>query len=148
MGLLGNRVSSCSGNGVVISSGCVALAQLPILPNGFQGFDIDRDPLVHQVEQVFAAFTPQEVQSILAGSSFDHKLGADTKNDELVYEEKDERFDVSVGKTRSRKYIFLQTASHTTSEVRYLDASTPTGEWKLIAPREQNVEYYPDQLGD
>src|SRR5436190_593536 len=77
-----------------------------------------------------------------------HKLGADTRNDELVYEEKDERFEVSVGKTRSRKYIFLMIGSHTTSEARYLDASNPAGEWKLIAPREQNVEYYPDHLGD
>jgi oligopeptidase B len=77
-----------------------------------------------------------------------HKLGTDSKSDELVYEEKDERFDLSAGKSRSRKYIFLSSNSHTTSEARYLDATTPTGEWKLIAPREQNIEYYPDHIGD
>ena len=77
-----------------------------------------------------------------------HKLDTDTKNDELIYEEKDERFDVSVGRSRSRKYLFLLSNSHTTSEARYLDASTPTGEFKLIAPRQQDIEYYPDHSGD
>jgi len=77
-----------------------------------------------------------------------HKLGTDTKNDDLVYEEKDERFDVSVGKTRSNKYLIMYLGSHTTSEARYLDASNPTGEWKLIAPRQQDIEYYPDHLGN
>lgn len=77
-----------------------------------------------------------------------HKVGTDGKNDDLVYEEKDERFDVYVGKTRSGKYLILVSASHTTSEARYLDAGHPSGEWKLIASRQQDVEYYPDHLGD
>jgi oligopeptidase B len=77
-----------------------------------------------------------------------HQLGTDTKNDQVVYEEKDERFSVQAEKSRSRKYIFLGSASHTTSEFRYLDVANPAGPWKLIAPREQDVEYYPEHLGD
>jgi len=42
----------------------------------------------------------------------------------------------------------LTSASHTTSEVRYLDAANPAGEWEQIAPREQDIEYYVDHLGD
>ncbi|HVS74098.1 MAG TPA: S9 family peptidase [Candidatus Acidoferrales bacterium] len=76
-----------------------------------------------------------------------HKLGTDAKNDDLVYEEKDERFDIGAGKTRSHKYLLLESSSHTTSEVRYLDAANPTGEWKLITPREQDIEYYAEDLG-
>jgi oligopeptidase B len=77
-----------------------------------------------------------------------HKVGTDTAKDDLVYEEKDERFTVGVEKSRSGKYLFLEISSHTTSEIRYLDASTPAGEWKLIAPRQQDIEYYADNLGD
>ncbi len=77
-----------------------------------------------------------------------HKLGTDTKNDQLVYEEKDERFNIGAEKSRSCKYIFLDITSHTTSEFRYLDAANPSGEWKLIAPREQDIQYFPDHLGD
>jgi oligopeptidase B len=77
-----------------------------------------------------------------------HKLGDEVGNDELVYEEKDERFNIRAERSRSRQYIFLTSASHTTSEVRYLEAANPTGQWKVMAPREQDVEYYADHLGD
>ena len=77
-----------------------------------------------------------------------HTLGSAAGSDELVYEEKDERFNIRAEKSRSHKYIFVTSASHTTSEVRYLDAANPTGAWKLIALREQDVEYYADHLGD
>lgn len=73
---------------------------------------------------------------------FRHVLG-ETKDD-LLYEEKDERFDVFVNKSRDRQVLFIQSASHTTSEVRYLPAGQPTAEPKLIAPREQDHEYEVD----
>jgi oligopeptidase B len=68
--------------------------------------------------------------------------------DDLIYEEKDERFDVEVDRTRSKGYIFLISASHTTSEVRYIPAGQPMSEWKVMEPRKQGVEYYPDQNGE
>jgi len=68
--------------------------------------------------------------------------------DILVYEEPDERFEVDVRRTRSKEYLFMVSSSHTTSEVRYLRTDTPTGEWKILEPRKQGVEYYPDHNGD
>ena len=68
--------------------------------------------------------------------------------DDLIYEEKDERFDVEVDRTRSKGYIFLVSASHTTSEVRYIPAGQPMSEWQVMEPRKQGVEYYPDQNGE
>ena len=93
-------------------------------------------------------YTVEEEKTKRQYRLYRHALGAETGKDDLVYEEKDERFNVGVGKSRSDKYIFLQIGSHTTSEARMLDADNPTGEWKLIAPREQGVEYYPDHHGD
>jgi oligopeptidase B len=76
-----------------------------------------------------------------------HTAGA-TGSDDLVYEEKDERFDLEAAKTRSQAYIFLISRSHTTTEVRYISADQPAAEWKLMEPRKQGVEYYPDHNGD
>ncbi|HWZ44517.1 MAG TPA: S9 family peptidase [Candidatus Saccharimonadales bacterium] len=75
-----------------------------------------------------------------------HKLGSAAPDDILVYEEKDERFALAVEKSRSNKFLFLVSGSHTTSEARYLDADTPTGDWNVIAPRKQDNEYYPDHM--
>ncbi len=73
---------------------------------------------------------------------FRHVLGE--AKDELVYEEKDERFDVFVTKSRDHQVIFIQSGSHTTSEVRFLPADRPTAEPKLIAAREQDHQYEVD----
>jgi len=76
-----------------------------------------------------------------------HAVGT-TGPDDLVYEEKDERFDVEAGKTLSEAYIFLISGSHTTTEVRYISADQPMSDWKIMEPRKQDVEYYPDHNGD
>jgi oligopeptidase B len=76
-----------------------------------------------------------------------HTVGT-TGPDALVYEEKDERFSVEAGKTLSKAYIFLISGSHTTTEVRYIPADQPMADWKLMEPRKQDVEYFPDHNGD
>jgi oligopeptidase B len=76
-----------------------------------------------------------------------HTLGR-AGADELVYEEKDDMFFLNVERTRSRGYIFLTSASHTTSEVRYVSADRPEEPLCLIAPREPGHEYYAEHQGD
>jgi oligopeptidase B len=70
-----------------------------------------------------------------------HALGTDASKDELIYEEKDERFQLDVSRTRSDRFLIVSSYSHTTSEVRYLPANQPRGELRLIAAREQDHEY-------
>jgi oligopeptidase B len=76
-----------------------------------------------------------------------HTAGTAGEGD-VVYEEKDERFEVDTAKTRSQAYIFLICGSHTTSEARYIPADQPMAEFKVMEPRKQGVEYYPDHNGD
>lgn len=72
-----------------------------------------------------------------------HVLGS-TDSDALVYEEIDERFRVEIERTRSGGFLLLTSASHTTSEVHFLRADDSSGEFRLIAAREDNHEYYAD----
>jgi oligopeptidase B len=68
--------------------------------------------------------------------------------DPVVYEEKDERFELDAYKTRSQAFIFLVSVSHTTTEARFIPATQPSEEWKILEPRKQGVEYYPDHNAD
>ena len=70
-----------------------------------------------------------------------HTLGNSSSDDVLVYQEDDESFFLSVGKTRSRAYILLNLGSMVTSEIHYLDATKPTTEFQLFQPRQQGIEY-------
>jgi oligopeptidase B len=73
-----------------------------------------------------------------------HTLGSSHEQDALVYEESDERFNIGAGKTRDGKYLLLESASHTTTEQRFLSADNPAGIWTLIAERKDEHEYYAD----
>lgn len=77
-----------------------------------------------------------------------HRLGEDPSADALVYEEKDELFRVGVGRSKSRAFLFLGIASHTTSETRYLKADSPDSEWRVVAPRRHEHEYEVEHHGD
>ena len=70
---------------------------------------------------------------------FRHVLGTD-KHD-LLYEEKDEIFDIGTGRSRDNKVIFLQSYSKTSTEVRYLPADDPNASLKVILPRQPDHEY-------
>ena len=72
-----------------------------------------------------------------------HVVGSG-ESDPLIYEEPDERFRIEVERTRSGAFLLLTIASHTASEVRFLRADQPAGEFQLIAPREDSHEYYAD----
>ncbi|HEY8173363.1 MAG TPA: S9 family peptidase [Dehalococcoidia bacterium] len=75
-----------------------------------------------------------------------HRVGE--MQDDLVYEEPDERFNIDVHRSRSGAYVFLSIASHTTSEVRFIPAGDPSSEWRTIAPREHEHEYDVDHQGN
>ena len=70
---------------------------------------------------------------------FRHALGSD-KYDQ-VFEEKDELFDIGAGRSRDKAIIFLESFSKTSTEVRYIPASEPNADLKVILPRQPDHEY-------
>ncbi len=75
---------------------------------------------------------------------FRHRVGEPHSQDALILEEKDERFNLGVGRTRDGACIIVESASHTASEALLLRADEPLAPLTLIAPRRENIEYYPD----
>ncbi|MEM7793466.1 MAG: S9 family peptidase [Cyanobacteria bacterium P01_C01_bin.118] len=70
-----------------------------------------------------------------------HRLGEDPATDQLIYEEPDEAFYVSLGGTRSDAYIFISINSKVTTEIHILDANKPDEAFQVFCPREHGVEY-------
>ncbi|MEU8207132.1 S9 family peptidase [Streptosporangium sp. NPDC049046] len=77
-----------------------------------------------------------------------HTIGSPAEDDVLVHEESDERFWVGIGLSRSERYLVLSAGSKITSEVRILEADNPSGEFRVVRPRETGVEYGVDHAGD
>jgi oligopeptidase B len=75
-----------------------------------------------------------------------HTLGSAT--DVLIYEETDEMFRIHVNRSRSSEYLFITSQSLTATEVRYITASSPDADWKLVCRRSKMHEYYLDHHAD
>ena len=91
-------------------------------------------------------FTTEDPTTKRSDKFFRHALGSD-KTD-LIFEEKDELFDIGTGRTRDKAVILLVAESKTSTEWRYLPADSPNAELKTISPREADHEYYVDHRGD
>ena len=73
-----------------------------------------------------------------------HRLGAPVAEDPLLYEETDALFRLGVWRSRSRALLFAGSGSFTTTEVRWLPAAEPAGDWRLLLAREKEHEYSVD----
>jgi len=60
---------------------------------------------------------------------------------ELLYQEKDPLFGIGLGRTKDKKYLVLESDSTDTWESRYLSADTPSGDFKVVLPREKGHKY-------
>jgi len=67
-----------------------------------------------------------------------------TGKGDVVFEEKDEIYDIYVGASLDRKYLFCESESKLTSEVRALPADSPRGPWKVLDPRRSDHKYSVD----
>ncbi|HKQ63246.1 MAG TPA: S9 family peptidase [Candidatus Polarisedimenticolaceae bacterium] len=93
-------------------------------------------------------YTKQDPATLRSYRVYRHVLGSDPAKDELIYEEKDETFGVSVFKTKSEKYVMIVCDQTLSTEYRYLDADQPQGAFRVFQPRQRDHEYGVDHYKD
>jgi oligopeptidase B len=84
-------------------------------------------------------YTTEDPVSKRSDKFWRHVVGAD--GSELLYEEKDELFDVGAGRSLDKKVVFLGSYAKTSAEWRYLPAGNPSAGLRVILPREPEHEY-------
>lgn len=70
-----------------------------------------------------------------------HVLGTSSEEDIEIYHESDATFNVGIGKSKSKKWLFIHSSSTVSDEYRILEANNPEGDWKILEPRQRNLEY-------
>src|SRR2546423_8368513 len=90
-------------------------------------------------------YVTEDEVSMRNGKLWRHVLGNDKY--ELIYEEKDELFDIGVSRTRDKAVILLGAFSKTSTEFRYIPANDANATWKVIVPRQADHEYDVDHRG-
>ena len=80
-------------------------------------------------------------KTLLPYQVYRHVLGTDPTKDQLVYEEKDDSFYVSLYATTSEDFIVIALSSTTSGEARLIDVNVPTQTPRLFLPRQVDHEY-------
>ena len=93
-------------------------------------------------------YTQQDKVTLRSDKVFKHKLGVDSTKDKLVYNEKDDTFNVDVSKEKSKKYIVISSSSTMTTESRILLADNPDGKFTVFQKRKRGLEYDISHFGD
>ena len=77
-----------------------------------------------------------------------HRLGTPAADDVLVYEETDETFVCYISKTKSRKYLIINSESTLSSECRILESNRPEDEFRVFQQRQPDMLYGIDHYGE
>jgi oligopeptidase B len=94
-------------------------------------------------------YIKKDLTTLLGYQVWRHEVGIDPSKDIKVYEEKDNRHYISVGRTKSKKYIIIYSElSEQESEHRFLDASNPAGTFTVFYPRTMGLVYDIDHYND
>ncbi len=76
-----------------------------------------------------------------------HVAGSDPARDPVVYEEKDHSYYLSVGKSRSDRFVEIYLSSTVATEQRVADAADPKLVFKVVLPRQRDHEYQAEDHG-
>ncbi|WP_026952311.1 S9 family peptidase [Algoriphagus mannitolivorans] len=93
-------------------------------------------------------YTKQNPDTLRSYQVYRHELGDSVEKDVLIYEEKDEEFSCVVHKTKSEKCLLIHSESTISSEMRFLEADNPFGDFKILQPRTPHLEYAADHFGE
>jgi len=72
---------------------------------------------------------------------FKHKIGSNSEKDLLIYEEKDPSFFCSINLSKTKKYLFIRTADHETSEYLFINLKLNEIKPTLFKKRVKKIEY-------
>nr|WP_241461087.1 S9 family peptidase [Shewanella mangrovi] len=104
--------------------------------------NVDEAGLAWSKDNRYLFYIAKDPQTLLGYQVFRHKLGTPQAQDQLVYEEKDDAYYISLGSSLDESRVVLSCESTTTSEVLVLDSSAPLGQFQVVTPREEGVEYH------
>ncbi|GAA4830200.1 S9 family peptidase [Algivirga pacifica] len=93
-------------------------------------------------------YTTQDKETLRPNKVWKHQLDTEQQEDQLLFEETDEKFTLQIHRTKSRRYIFINSGSTTSSEIHYVEAETPAQELKVFLPREEKHEYQVEHFED
>jgi oligopeptidase B len=86
-------------------------------------------------------YTKKDPETLREYLVYRHQIGTPQSADELIYEEKDDKFSVGIGKTLTNAFVLIYSYSSTTSEIQLIDANIAKASPKAFLARKAGHLY-------
>ncbi|MBK6930186.1 MAG: S9 family peptidase [Saprospirales bacterium] len=117
-----------------------------LLPDRFSGVLAGSSAWANDSRYLF--YETKDIETLRTDKIWRHQLGGDGKSETTVYVEKDETLYLSLGKSKSEQYIFINHGYTDNLETHFLNANNPSGEFQVVRPREKGFFYTLEHHGD
>lgn len=94
----------------------------------------------------FIYYSKQDANTLRSNQVYRHTLGMPAASDVLIFEEKDETLSCYIGKSRSKKYLMVQSGRTDASMARYMEIDNSKSKLTEFAPIQDNVQYSIDHI--
>ena len=84
----------------------------------------------------------KDPKTLISNKVFRHKLGESQKDDFLIYEELDDQFNISISKSRTDRYIYINSSKTESNEIWIIDLENILEEPKCLLERSDKHLYY------
>ena len=103
---------------------------------------------IWSADSQYLLYTKKDEVTLISNKVYVHKIGDDQSQDILIYEEKDNEFNIYIGESRSKKYAVIYVGKTDSNEIYLLDKDDFQSSLKLISSREDGHEYSIDHFGE
>jgi oligopeptidase B len=86
-------------------------------------------------------YTKKDPETLREYLVYRHQIGTPQSADELIFEEKDDKFSVGIGKTLTNAFVLIYSYSSTTSEIQMIDAAVAKAAPKVFLARKAGHLY-------
>jgi len=93
-------------------------------------------------------YLKKDPETLIDNSLYFHKLNTETREDLLIFEEKDNQFSLSISLSRTKKNLFLQISKTESNEFRIINLEKNNFKLVLFKKRKNNHLYYIDDSPD
>jgi oligopeptidase B len=91
-------------------------------------------------------YSKQDPNTLRADKIYRHELGTETSKDVLVFLEKDQTLSSYIGKSRSKKFLIIQSVRTDASVVQFMEIDNNKSKLTVFEPLKENVQYSVDHL--
>ena len=106
------------------------------------------DPDVVFLADGSVLYVAQDPVTLLGNRVMRHVPGATAETDALIYQEEDDKYTISLERSRSGRFVFIYLQSTVTTEIRFLSWTDPDVAIKVVLARQEGHEYAIEDDGD